>query len=102
MSIYLFITVLILSGVPPYTGKTFTAEEQKERAAKALKLNDNDRFINPGPRLFEIPTKPTVRIKRLKPDLPIKRLKGASAFQDKLLREKEKAEKALKLNSLFS
>jgi hypothetical protein len=31
-----------------------------------------------------------------------KSLEGASAIQDKLKREKEKAEKALKLNSLFS
>jgi hypothetical protein len=43
-------------------------KEQRERASKALKLNDNDRFINPRPRLFAMSTtgtKPTIRIKRL-------------------------------------
>lgn len=91
-----------------YTGKTYTAEEQRDRAAKAIKLNG----IDSCPTLYPISQpignkdkdriKPTIRIKRLKPTLPIKSLKGASALQDKLKREKEKAEKALKLNSLFS
>jgi hypothetical protein len=78
---------------------------EKERAAKALKLN---RFDSIAPSLYLIspPTgdkiKPTIRIKRLKPTPPIKSLKGESAIQDKLKREKERAEKALKLNGLFS
>ena len=43
--------------------------------------------------------KPTIMIKRLKHDRPIIRLNGASAIQDKLKLEREKAEKALKLDS---
>ena len=76
-------------------------EREKERAAKALKLNGFDSIV---PSLYPIggKVKPTIRIKRLKPTSPIKSLKGASAIQDKLKREKEKAENALKLNSLFS
>lgn len=74
-----------------------------------MKINGIDNH-NIQASLYPIPTptgskvKPTIRIKRLKPgaDLPIKGLKGASAIQNRLKREREKAEKALKLNSLFS
>jgi hypothetical protein len=45
--------------------------------------------------------KPTIRIKRLKRDAPIKMLKGTSVIQKNLKSEREKAEKALKLNSLI-
>jgi hypothetical protein len=51
-----------------------------------------------------IKKKPTIRIKRLSfagsNDIGIK-LKGASAIQNQLRWKKEKAEKALKLNSLL-
>jgi hypothetical protein len=74
-----------------------------------LKLNgfDNDYNYTPTYPSKQIGSKPkpTLRIKRLKSkqyDNPAKYLKGASVIQDKLKLEKEKAENALKLNSLFS
>jgi hypothetical protein len=45
--------------------------------------------------------KPKIRIKRLKRDDHVKMLKGTSAIQKNLKSEREKAEKALKLNSLI-
>lgn len=89
-----------------HTGKTFTAEVQKDRTTKGLKLTIMI-VPNNGPTLFPIspPTgnkaKPTIRIKRLKRDDPIKMLKGTSAIQKNLKSEREKMEKALKLNSLI-
>jgi hypothetical protein len=77
--------------------------DEKEKAAKALKLNGFDSIV---PSLYPIgdKVKPTLRIRRIKPQHrnPTKYLKGASVIQDKLKREKERAEKALKLNSLIS
>jgi hypothetical protein len=63
-------------------------------------------MYNPRPRSFAIPhkTEPTIRIKRLRfsntKGFNIK-IKGASAIQNQLRWEKEKAGKALKLNSLL-
>lgn len=90
-----------------HTGKTFSEKELRDRAAKALKLNGFDSI----PTLYPISppigskAKPTIRIKPLENNRSMGmgfKLKGASAIQDKLKREKEKAEKALKLNSLIS
>jgi hypothetical protein len=42
--------------------RIYDYKEQRERASKALKLNDNDRIINPRLRLFAMSTtgtKPT-------------------------------------------
>lgn len=78
-------------------------QKQKDRAAKALKLNGFD-TITPSLHPISQPTgnkvRPTIHIKRLKRerDLPIQRLKGASAIQNRLKREKERARKALELN----
>jgi hypothetical protein len=104
--------IIIMRDSFMYTGKTFTAEELKDRAAKALKINGfdfDDNNIPPPAGAIKISdntilypienkVKPTIRIKRAKPDYPIRYLKGASVIQDKRKREREKAEKALKLN----
>jgi hypothetical protein len=79
-------------------------DDEKERAAKALKLNGFDytpTTLNPISKQIGSKVKPTIRIKRLKHGLPIRMLKGASPIQMKLKAERDKAEKALKLNSLF-
>ena len=93
----------------------YNAEDQKERAAKALKLNGFDYYDYDNSSLYPVSNtpgsiaKPTIMIKRLplqvrrksRPDCPVMRLKGASTIQDKVKLEREKAEKALKLNSGF-
>lgn len=86
-----------------HTSRTFSKEELKDRATKALKLNGFDYYDTPSsypisdPNALDI-AKPTITIKRLKRGMPIARLNGASAIQNQLKREKERAEKALKLN----
>ena len=101
-----------------YNGRTFTAEEQKVGAAKALKLNDNYGIVDPSPDPSPSPipriqtgsslnkprnkAKPLVFVKRLKRDYPSRYLKGASDIYKSSRIEREKAEKALKLNSLIS
>ena len=73
--------------------KIYCPEEQRERADKALRLNG---FT--GPLLPKTRAKPTIRIKRLSfsGNGPGIKLKGASSTKE----EREKADKALRLNGL--
>lgn len=80
--------------------KIYCPEEQRERANKALKLNGVTDY---EPRLLAASStkkKPTVRIKRLSFSGPGNKLKGASSIQNQLYKEREKAEKALRLNGI--
>jgi hypothetical protein len=83
------------------TGLTriYNYEEQRERADKAIKLNGGTDY-DYEPRLLAASSrKPTIRIKPLSFSGPGIKLKGAS-IQNQLQKEKEKAEKGLKLNGL--
>jgi hypothetical protein len=82
--------------------KIYCPEEQRERATKALKLNGGSDY---DPRLLAAfsftskkERKPTIRIKRLSFSNPGNKLKDASSIQNQLQKEREKAEKALRLN----
>lgn len=76
--------------------RIYCAEEERQRADKALRLNGITSDNNPIVKLSK--TKPTLNIKRLGAGPGIK-LKGASSLQRQLdEKERIKAEKALRLN----
>jgi hypothetical protein len=73
--------------------KIYCAEEQRQRADKALRLNGFNNEHN-----FKFDVKPTLRIKRLS-SIPRPKIKAASTLQRQLMDlERIKAEKALRLN----
>jgi hypothetical protein len=78
--------------------KIYDPEEQRERASKALRLNGGPDYDPMTARLLaasSIKKKPTFRIKPLVGS----KLQSGSTLQRQLLkREREKAEKALRLN----
>jgi hypothetical protein len=76
--------------------KIYSTEEQMERASKVLKLNVGTDY---EPRLLAASSKkPTISTKWLSFNGPGVKPKGASSIQRQLQLEKEKAEKALRLN----
>ena len=84
-----------------FLDKIYCPEEQRERATKALRLNGGLDYNHITERLLaasSLKKKPTIRIKRLGYSGPGIKLKGASSIQRRLQLEKEKAEKALRLN----